>query len=726
LTLQELYTAAVQDANSGQHAESARKLELILTHEVGASDKANICALLGAMYLLVGNNEQGTQRLEEALSIAPNNAEGWKNLSEGLRQLGRTDEAVEAARKALKLKPDYANAYNNMGLALKDQGKLDDAVASYRKALTLKPDYATAYNNMGVALYDQGKLDDAVASYRKALTLKPDLAEAHNNMGLALKDQGKLDDAVASYRKALTLKPDLAEAYNNMGLALYDQGKLDDAVASYRKALSLRPDYAEAYYNMGIAFESQGNFDDFKEAFEKASIFSPENKNYQLVRDFCLPSIPRNNNELLLHRHNFISKIPEFNEKKADDSSESLRKDPRFYLSYHSEGNIDISRNVSSAVREAFPQINFKSKFLLSPPLQKDRRIKVGFCSGYLKNHTIGKLFKGIISNLNFTKFNVIVIHHPKTNYKRFWSDIKNSQIEHIVLPPNFENQKIFLENLRLDILVFPDIGMDGWNYSLAHCRFAPQQIVSWGHPDTTGINSIDNFISSSLIEPIDAQNNYSETLVQFSTLPSYYDLQSEPLELNRQDFSFDESQIIYGCLQTLFKIHPDFDTVLENIAQQDPRALIIFIDSPLSENLKARWKASKLEALLAKSTFLRPMNSKKFLNLMNVCNVLLDPLYFGSGNTFYESAYCGVPQVSFPGDFMRGRIVFGGYKQLELADAPIVSNKNLYHLTAVAWANSADRREIFRREITSKAQDGLFRDSSVIVQYEELFCNIT
>ena len=220
MTLQELYTAAVQDANRGQYAEAIRKLELILTHKIGAEDKANVSALLGSVYLQVGNNEQATRRLEEALAIAPNNAERWSNLSEGLRRLGRLDEAVEAARKALTLMPDYADAYYNMGNALNEQGKLNDAIASYHKALTLKPDYAEAYNNMGVALNEQGKLDDAIASYRKALTLKPDYAEVYTNMGVPLLGQGKLNDAIASYSKALTLKPDYADAYYNMGAAL--------------------------------------------------------------------------------------------------------------------------------------------------------------------------------------------------------------------------------------------------------------------------------------------------------------------------------------------------------------------------------------------------------------------------------------------------------------------------------------------------------------------------
>ena len=84
MSLEELYTEAGQDANSGQYADAIRKLEMILTHEIGADDKANVCALLGGVYLMIGNDEHGVRRLEEALAVAPNNAAGWSNLSEGL------------------------------------------------------------------------------------------------------------------------------------------------------------------------------------------------------------------------------------------------------------------------------------------------------------------------------------------------------------------------------------------------------------------------------------------------------------------------------------------------------------------------------------------------------------------------------------------------------------------------------------------------------------------
>ena len=51
--------------------------------------------------------------------------------------------------------------------------------------------------------------------------------------------------------------------------------------------------------------------------------------------------------------------------------------------------------------------------------------------------------------------------------------------------------------------------------YFLAFARLAPVQIVSFGHPETTGINTIDYFLSSTLLEP-DNKKKYSERLILF------------------------------------------------------------------------------------------------------------------------------------------------------------------------------------------------------------------
>ncbi|WP_457832819.1 hypothetical protein, partial [Staphylococcus aureus] len=62
-----------------------------------------------------------------------------------------------------------------------------------------------------------------------------------------------------------------------------------------------------------------------------------------------------------------------------------------------------------------------------------------------------------------------------------------------------------------LDILIFPDIGMGGRGYQFQILRLARAQCTAWGHPVTSGLKTVDYYLSSDLMEPVNAQDEYTE-----------------------------------------------------------------------------------------------------------------------------------------------------------------------------------------------------------------------
>ena len=58
---------------------------------------------------------------------------------------------------------------------------------------------------------------------------------------------------------------------------------------------------------------------------------------------------------------------------------------------------------------------------------------------------------------------------------------------------------------LQLDVLHFPDIGMEPFSYFLGFARHARLQCAFWGHPDTTGLPHMDLFLSSAALDTADA-----------------------------------------------------------------------------------------------------------------------------------------------------------------------------------------------------------------------------
>ena len=63
-------------------------------------------------------------------------------------------------------------------------------------------------------------------------------------------------------------------------------------------------------------------------------------------------------------------------------------------------------------------------------------------------------------------------------------------------------------------------MGTDALNYFLPFLDLAPLQCTGLGKPQTSGIPNLDYFVSSSLVEPESAQENYSEKLYLMPGLP--------------------------------------------------------------------------------------------------------------------------------------------------------------------------------------------------------------
>ena len=72
----------------------------------------------------------------------------------------------------------------------------------------------------------------------------------------------------------------------------------------------------------------------------------------------------------------------------------------------------------------------------------------------------------------------------------------------------------------------------------------------------------------------------------------------------------------------------------------------------------------------------------------MGSSSVLLDPIYFGSGNSFHESMFYGTQTVTCPTKYIKSRIVSAAYAQMEIKNPPIVKDKGDYVNKAIEIAN--------------------------------------
>jgi predicted O-linked N-acetylglucosamine transferase (SPINDLY family) len=535
---------------------------------------------------------------------------------------------------------------------------------------------------------------------------------------------GKFNEAIDSYQRAIKINPEYAEAYNNLGNVYDINEKVDEAILNYKKAIKINANFVEAYSNLGHLLKEIGKVDEARNCENKLLSLKPNDIGYRINITLSIIPVVSSVEEINFYRNEYqkglelLKKYQYLTEKPGDTITTNF-----FHLGYHARENLELMKNTSDLFRQIIPNINYVSKNI--DKQKKQKKIKVGFISEFLTKHTVGKLFGGLIKNMDKKKFDIIIFHTYRTKKSLIKNEIDSHSNKVINLSNRIKEQHEQVEKENLDIIFYPEIGMSPITYFLAFARLAPAQIVSWGHPETTGINTIDYFLSSTLLEPNNVRRKYSERLICLSQFPLYYEPPQNLGTLkNRKDLKLPENVRLYGCPQSLFKLHPDFDSILAEILDQDPEGRIILIGGEGKkkywlEILKKRW-SKNFPILNKKVLFTNTLSLLEFISLCKCVNVLLDPIHFGGGNSFLETMLVGTPSITMPGTHLKTNITAAAYKQMKISKPPIVQSSKEYINLAIELAQDDKKNLSLREESKTAANKHLYNNLKALKEFEQ------
>ncbi len=710
---------------------------------------------LGAVLSDMGDYAAAVVHLEQALHLKPHCPTTCNNLGFARHELGQVVAAIDDYRRALELKPDYADAHYNLGIALHESGDLDSAAASFRKAIAHAPDYGAAHLNLGNVEKERGAADSALACYRQAVAVEPGLALAWNNIGSILKERGDhgaaltalrravgvkedfaeahfnlgnllhaMDDsdaAIAAYEKAIAVKPDYAEAHSNLGNLLQELERYDAALASCRRALSINPDLAAANFAMGNILQKLSDSDAALACYKKALAARPSLElelRIALAQPIIMPPVAR----IMEFRKRLRDEIVRLQEVGGADEEDYRRMGVLNFLSaYHGLNDRKIQESLAALYLKSHPFLNWSAPGV-GEPKPTGGRIRVGILSSNLFSHTIGRLNLGIIENIDKKRFEIVILRPPgiEDDYSR---RIDAAADRVVVIEKNLRLAREAVAAENLDVLYYPDIGMCLFTYFMAFFRLAPVQCTTWGHPVTTGIPNMDYFLSSTLLEPPQAQEHYSERLHLMQRLPGYYFKTPMPDHIpDREDLGLPPTGNIYLCPQTMFKLHPDFDRVVVEILQRDPEAWMVFIAGN-----HRRWGELLVERIAGRSAenmgrvlILPRMAGERFIALLTHAAVVLDPLHFCGGRSTSEALSVAAPVVTLPGAFMRGRISAACYRLMGMDDL-VARDGDDYIELALRLANDRAWRQAVVEKIAANSHK-IFEDREAVREFEKFF----
>ncbi|MBF2045856.1 MAG: tetratricopeptide repeat protein [Leptolyngbya sp. IPPAS B-1204] len=168
-----------------------------------------VCSKLGALYVQMGDWQQGMVLLQRGLSQptdAPICYELHYHLGIAYSQLKNYQQAELHYRSAIAqpiLDSLKLGAYNNLGNLLQARGDFIHAEQLYRTCLTIDPNFAIGHYNLGMILKAMGQMEAAVAHYQTAIQLNPNYAEAYQNLGVVLLKLGNVPQSLAAFRQAI-------------------------------------------------------------------------------------------------------------------------------------------------------------------------------------------------------------------------------------------------------------------------------------------------------------------------------------------------------------------------------------------------------------------------------------------------------------------------------------------------------------------------------------------
>ncbi|MDJ0539364.1 MAG: hypothetical protein PX481_11880 [Microcystis sp. M53603_WE2] len=543
--------------------------------------------------------------------------------------------------------------------------------------------------------------------------------------------------ALNYYQKLLAIKIEDSNFYLNCAHCYLIVKGEKQALEVYKKGINYHPENIDLHLRLIWLLQNNYPIEVAIQATKSALEYLPDHLSLKLELMRLMPIVYTTQADIMLYRSNYekqldniLSNLDLTTTNQQQDAWKSIGLRTNFYLQYQAKNDLELQKKYGELVYK-ITSANFPNwvKNLTIPT----GKIRLGYISAHLRHHTVAKLFQGWLQWRNREQFEIycygIDINNTCDNFTKQYQE----QSEYFYQFDNLVNIERIAQHIldnQLHILVYLDIGMDARTTQLAGLRLAPVQCVTWGHPITSGLPTIDYFISSELMEPAQGDNHYSEKLIRLSNLGIAYAKPSlPPQRKTRLEMGLNEDKIIYLNCQSLFKYLPENDDIFPRIAQQVPNSQFIFI-CHRSEFVTHCFQ-SRLSQAFNKyglnwqdyGVMMPQLEQNDYFQLNLLADIYLDNLSWSGGNTTLEAIACQLPVVTCPGEFMRGRHSYAILKKLGITET-IATDKNHYIEIAIRLGLDNQWRQTIK-DYTKMNIDTVFNDRTSVESLERFYQSV-
>jgi predicted O-linked N-acetylglucosamine transferase (SPINDLY family) len=679
---------------------------------------------------------EATECFRRAVNLHPSSIVSQFNFGDTLRMLGRFAEAESVLRVLLQQNPALVDAMVSLADALIGQGHLAEAEALTRDALLRAPDSALAHFCLGNVLRSASRLDEARASFERAVIAAPQFAAAHDNLGSVLQQLSQVAPAERAHREAIRLAPDDANAYINLGRLHVDANRFPEAESCYTKASLLDPGNVKILDRLAHVLRELGRPSEARACYEKVLAIDPARLTARLGAAVLeLPLAVNAIEEASTVTACFVAALDAIDALPHDCATPRIQQEDiagiplPFLLAYRNGNHRTALSQYGDLLARCFePDV---------PPLVPARKkTRLLIVTQHVRRHSVWDIvLRGLLVHIDREQFEIVLYHLDAKEDEEtalaktlvdIWRDRQSiSTADGWVLSAKADQP---------DVILYPELGMSSITAFLAAHRLAPLQIASWGHPITSGLATIDCFLSGELLESECADAHYREKLVR---------LPGTGCCTERQHVEAEKSPEIEALLaekhgprfviaQRSIKLDPSDDAVFARLARRvGDCTFFVFLD-PIApwatalviERLRRAFEAEGVAAS-ARLVQLPWLSEEAFLWLLDECDVFLDCPNFSGYTTAWQALNRGLPIVTLEGEYLRQRLAAGLLRQVGLPET-IAQSPEEYILIAERLARDCtdpDRRSELREKIRTVAAcaDGNVR---VVRAFEETVLN--
>lgn len=470
-----------------------------------------------------------------------------------------------------------------------------------------RPDVGAAVlNNAGLLLQRMNRLSGAEAAFSRSAKMDPAQEAPLVNLGALLRASGRLQEALAVLLKAVGINPRSAVGWNNMGMLLKDLRQVEASMKAFRMAAGASPQWALPHVNLGTVLSECGDARNALVEFEKAVAIDPGNHGFFSNLLLCLSYLPEPSPCSVVEAH--------------------LEYGKRFITP------------------TAPAHLNSR---------EKKRRLRVGFVSADLADHSVGWFFEPLLRELQGSELECICFSNSPA--RDFVTERLKTLSSGWVETWNRSDAVVeaLIRERSIDVLVDLSGHTAGNRLPVFSRKPAPVQMTMIGYLQTSGLQAMDYRITDHWLDPEgdEAAGVAPERLIRLKNGAFGFRLPEGAPEVGVLPASGDG--LVFGSFNNLSKLQPEMVKAWAEVLLAIPNSSLLVLGSDPSL-LRKQMVGMGVSASRIRHSQRVPLG--EFYALLQQVYFALDTFPFNGLTVNLLAAWMGVPTVTMAGGTPHGR----------------------------------------------------------------------